>query len=183
MIYLFLAEGFEEVEALTPIDMLRRAGCKVTTVAVGNALSVVGSHGIEVKADALIDDISEDDARGSELIVLPGGMPGTTNIDKSEKAHRLINAAYDNGKRLAAICAAPMILGKMGLLEGKNAVCYTGFEEYLKGATVCTQKAVTDGRITTARGAGAAIEFALELVTVICGKDVSEKIRHGIIAD
>lgn len=180
MIYVLLANGFEEIEALTPIDLLRRAGKSVTTVAIGGERSVRGSHGITVTADALIEDI--DGAEIAELTVLPGGMPGSANIAASEAALELIRATAANGGRLAAICAAPMVLGELGLLRGKRAVCFPGFEKHLKDAVISKEKVVTDGLVTTAKGAGASMSFALELVSLLCGSDVSEKIKNGIFA-
>ena len=180
MIYVLLAEGFEEIEALAPVDLLRRAGLKVVTVAVGDGTVVTGAHGIAVVTDANITDI--EDCNGAELLMLPGGMPGTTNLNGSADVHRLIDSAVNGGKRIAAICAAPMILGQRGLLSGKNATCYPGFEEYLAGAREIGGRVVTDGLITTAKGAGVAVEFAIELISLICGGDVAEKIKNGIFA-
>lgn len=182
MIYVLLADGFEELEALTPVDILRRAGKEVCTVAIGESLCVCGSHSVKVEADRAIGDITDADIESAELLVLPGGMPGSTNIAKSEKAKRMISGVLQHGARVGAICAAPMVLGQMGVLSGKKAVCYPNFEEYLIGATVLDIPVVTDGMITTARGAGAAMQFALELVTLLCGKECAEKIKNGIIA-
>ena len=180
MVYVLLAEGFEEIEALAPVDLLRRAGLTVVTVSVGKENTVTGAHGISVATDAHITDI--EDCSEAELLLLPGGMPGTTNLNASSDVHRLIDSAVAGGKRIAAICAAPMILGGRGILEGKCATCYPGFEDYLKGSTEIGGRVVTDGLITTAKGAGVAVEFALELITLICGAEISEKIKNGIFA-
>lgn len=180
MVYVLLADGFEEIEALAPVDLLRRAGLTVVTVSVEDGSVVTGAHGISVATDAHISDI--EDCSEAELLMLPGGMPGTTNLNASNDVHRLIDSATANGKRIAAICAAPMILGEKGLLDGKNATCYPGFEEHLKGAKEVGGRVVTDGLVTTAKGAGAAVEFALELISLLCGAEISEKIKNGIFA-
>lgn len=182
MIYVLLAEGFEELEALTPVDIFRRAGKEVCTVAIGDSLCVCGSHSVKVEADRAIDGITAADTASAELLIIPGGMPGSTNIAKSEKAKKMISDVLQHGARVGAICAAPMVLGQMGLLCGKKAVCYPGFEKYLVGASVSELPVVTDGMITTARGAGAAMQFAFELVTLLCGIECAEKIKNGIIA-
>ena len=180
MVYVLLADGFEEIEALAPVDLMRRAGLKVVTVSVNDNADVMGAHGISVKADALIGDIS--DCKGVELLMLPGGMPGTKNLDASPCVHRLIDSAVQYGARIAAICAAPMILGKRGMLAGKQAVCYPGFEEYLAGAEISDKRVVSDGNITTGKGAGAAVEFGLELITLLCGVTAANGIKNGIFA-
>ncbi|MGN0630149.1 MAG: DJ-1 family glyoxalase III [Ruminococcus sp.] len=178
MVYVFLADGFEETEAIAPIDMLRRAGKKVVTVGVTGKI-VTGSHGIQVTADITENELS--DISGAEMIVLPGGMPGTLNEEKSAAVQSVISYCSSKNIPVGAICAAPSILGHKGLLEGKKAVCYTGFEKDLKGAVIGTEAVVTDGNITTARGAGAAIEFGLELVRVLCGEAESDRIRASIL--
>lgn len=178
MVYMFLADGFEEIEALCPLDIMRRAGITVTTVGVsGN--TVVGAHGIEVAADISASEFDTDDF---DMIVLPGGMPGTLNLEGSDKCVGAINAAVRNEKYVAAICAAPSILGKMGILDGKNAVCYPGFEDELKGATVLDCGVCVDGRIITAAGMGVALEFGLKLVEVLLGKDAADKIFTSVQA-
>ena len=181
MIYLFLANGFEEVEALCPLDLLRRAGCAVTTVGVGGDM-ILGAHGIAVQAD--IPDTMFRDAK-PEMIILPGGMPGTRHLDESRTVDAALRVAASANAYLAAICAAPMVLGKRGYLEGKTAVCYPGFEEYLLGATLPADGArvVTDGRVVTAAGMGVALEFGLALVSLLKGKEAAEKLRTAIIAD
>ena len=180
MIYVLLADGFEEVEALAPVDLLRRAGLTVITVSVGEGSVITGAHGISVATDAHISDI--EGCEDAELLMLPGGMPGTTNLNASEDVHRLIDSAVMGGKRIAAICAAPMILGEKGLLEGKSTTCYPGFEQHLIGAKEIGGRVVTDGLITTAKGAGVAVEFALELVSLLCGAESAERIKNGIFA-
>lgn len=177
MIYMLLADGFEEIEALTPLDLLRRAGKEILTVSITNERAVTGAHGITVLADLTKDELTH---VCDEMLILPGGMPGTKNLDASPLTDRLIEEVLENGGRLAAICAAPMILGKRGLLNGKRATCYPGFEEELSGATVISTYAVTDGNITTATGAGAAIPFADELVTLLCGESAKEELLRAI---
>lgn len=180
MIYAFLADGFEETEAIAPIDMLRRAKLEVKTVGVGTS-TPTSSHGIKVTADITEADVKLDS--NLQLIVLPGGMPGTLHLEASKTVQNAIKYCADNGIPVGAICAAPSILGKLGLLSGRDAVCFPGFEQYLQGAKVQNKLCVTDGKFTTACGAGAAIEFGLELVKVLCGAEKSEELRHSIVAD
>ena len=182
MIYMFLANGFEEVEALAPLDLLRRAGCAVTTVGVGGSDTVVGAHGIAVGVD--IPDTMFRDSK-PEMIILPGGMPGTRHLDESRTVDAALRSASNTGAYIAAICAAPMVLGKRGYLEGKKAVCFPGFEEYLSGAVLqhTGVKVVTDGKIITAVGMGAAVEFGLALVRVLKGDDAATALQSAILAD
>ncbi len=177
MIYVMLAEGFEEMEAIAPIDLLRRAGCDVQTVAVGESLVVKGAHGIAVTADRLEKDTTTE---GLEAVILPGGMPGTLNLEASDKVQALIGYAFENGLILGAICAAPSILGHRGFLNGKRAVCYPGFEEALEGAAVKNAPVVTDGTIITARGAGVADQFGLALVAALVDEKTANSLREGI---
>lgn len=179
MIYLFLANGFEEVEALCPLDLLRRAGLAVTTVGVGGDV-IVGAHGITVQAD--VPDTLFRDSK-PDMIILPGGMPGTKYLDESRTVDTALRAASANGAYLAAICAAPMVLGKRGYLKGKEATCFPGFEEYLEGATLSKARMVTDGRTVTAAGMGVAMEFGLALVALLQGKDAAERLRSAVLAD
>lgn len=162
MVYVFLANGFEEIEALTPVDCLRRCELEVKTVGVGGRV-VTGSHGIKTVAD--IDDFEVKLDPDLDMIILPGGMPGTLNLEKSEAVQSAIDYCYENNIPIAAICAAPSILGHKGLLKGKKATCYVGFEEQLLGANVLTDvPCVTDGNIITACGMGAALEFSCEII-------------------
>ncbi len=177
MIYVFLANGFEEIEALAPVDFLRRAGVKVVTVGVTGKL-VCGAHNIKVEADILCDDIV---LNGEvEGIILPGGMPGADNLNKSTAVQSAIDYCIENKKIVSAICAAPFILGKKGLLNGKNATCFPGFEGDLDGANVKSTGVVTDGNIITARGAGVAWEFGAAISTLIVGKEKSDSILKVI---
>lgn len=179
MIYMFLADGFEEVEALCPLDVLRRAGLEVTTVGIGKD-TITGSHGIMVQAD--IPDVLYRDS-SPDMIILPGGMPGSTNLDESKTVDAALRAGARKGAFLCAICAAPMVLGKRGYLEGKRAICYPGFEEYLKGAEVNGgDTVVRDGNIITAKGMGVALDFGLELVRALKDDGTAEKIKASVFA-
>ncbi len=177
MIYILLADGFEEIEALLPLDMLRRANLPVKTVGISSKVAA-GSHGIPVICDILPEEAILSEA---ELVVFPGGMPGALNLDSSPFTDKIISAVTNNGGRLAAICAAPLVLGRRGLLKGKTATCYPGFENELTGATVSSLGVVTDGSITTARGMGAALEFAEELLRLTVGEETQKKISDSIM--
>ena len=177
MIYIFLADGFEECEALVPLDILRRAGFAVKTVGVGSK-TVCGSHGIPV-----VCDIFEDEAEEKELaaIILPGGMPGTVNLENNKTVQRFIGFAERENIFICAICAAPSILGHKGLLNGKKATCFPGFEKDLAGAEFRDTPVVRDGSIITARGAGAAFEFGFEILSAITvDTEAAEKLMTGL---
>ncbi len=181
MVYLFLAEGFEEIEALTPVDLLRRAKIDVVTVGIGSEV-VCGAHGIKVEAD-----VSEEEALsmlskdGAEMVILPGGMPGSTNLDMSETVEAFLRYARENDIPYGAICAAPMVLGKRGMLENKKAVCYPGFEKYLMGAQVVDAPAVRDGKVVCGRAMGSAAQFALLIIEILKGEDVACEIKKSIL--
>lgn len=164
----FLATGFEEIEALTPVDILRRAGVDVKLVSITGNEIVTGARGINVKADVLFEDL---DKESVDILVLPGGMPGTTNLMNYEPLMNLVKEHNLAGKRIAAICAAPTIFGKLGLLQDKNATCYPGMEEDLVGANVYIEPVITDGNVTTSRGMGTALDFSLELLRLITGSE------------
>lgn len=166
MVYVFLADGFEEAEALCPIDVMRRAKIDVKSVSVSDNCYVTGSHGITVKSDITVKEATFDSVEG---IVLPGGMPGTLNLENSETVAKFIDYCNKNNLVIGAICAAPSILGKMGLLNGKNATCFNGFEKFLFGANIVSAPAVRDGNIVTSCGAGAAFDFSYKLVEVLLG--------------
>lgn len=176
MVYLFLADGFEEVEALTPLDMLRRAQIPVCTVGIGDEY-IRGAHDIVVKADCAPSDMVLDNM---SAVILPGGMPGTLNLEKSDDVQRAVAYAMANDVTVAAICAAPSILGHAGYLKGRNATCFPGFEADLVGSTALDEAVVWDGNILTARGAGVALEFAFELVSRLASKEKSAEIRGAI---
>lgn len=173
MVYVLLADGFEEVEAIEPIDILKRGGVEVTTVGVTDKV-VTGAHGIPVTADIEIQDIQPEDM---ELLMLPGGA-GHELLDASNEVHALINYAVANNLYISAICAAPSILGKKQILDGKNAVCFPGYEKYLYGAVISDEKAVTDGKIITAKGAGAAAEFGFSMLTVLKNRETTDTIKE-----
>jgi 4-methyl-5(b-hydroxyethyl)-thiazole monophosphate biosynthesis len=178
MVYLFLANGFEEVEALTPLDYLRRCEeIEVRSVAVENRL-VTGSHQITVMADLLIDEV---DLSEIEMIILPGGMPGTLNLEKSEKLQKIIDYCVQEGKYIGAICAAPSILGHRNILQGKKATCYVGFEDQLYGAEYTGAPVEQDGTIITARGAGVANQFAFQLIEALRGKQRADVLKAGVL--
>ena len=177
MIYVFLANGFEEIEALAPVDFLKRAGVETVTVGVSGKFAC-GAHGINVEADILLSDVVLDD--NLQGIILPGGMPGADNLCKCETVQKAIDFCANNGKVISAICAAPFILGKRGLLKGKKATCFPGFEEYLDGAEVLEDGVVTDGNIITAKGAGVAWEFGASVAEKLVGKEKSDEILRGI---
>jgi len=176
MIYVFLADGFGEVEALCPIDLLRRAGADVRLVGVTGRM-VEGAHGIRMETDLSADEMVLD--RSLEMIVLPGGMPGTANLDASAAVNDAIRFAAERGITIGAICAAPMVLGKRGYLSGRTAVCYPGFEKYLTGANISAKSVVADENFITAKGMGVAHLFGLELVGAMFGEDAVEELKQS----
>ena len=176
MVYVFLADGFEIIEAMAPIDMLRRAKVGVTTVGVDKEL-ITSSCGISVKADITSDQFEFNDV---EAIVIPGGGQGVINLEKSEFVQAVIDEAVECGALICAICAGPSILGHKGLLKGKNAICYPGFEEALEGAIISNDHVVTDGDYNTAKGAGVAVEFGLEIVKELVGEAEAEAVKSAI---
>ena len=177
MFYIFLAEGFEEVEALAPLDIMRRAGMDVKTVGIGDNF-ITGSHKITVACDMSTTGIEI--PKDLEGIVLPGGMPGTLNLEKSREVQDFIDYCAENNKFLCAICAAPSILGHKGLLKGKKAICFPGYEEVLEGAEISENYVVRDGNYITAKGMGVATQFGLEIVAAALGSEKSESVRGKI---
>lgn len=176
MVYVFLADGFEIIEALSPVDMLRRA--KVETKLVGVTGEIVTSScGVAVKTDMLIDEFDFYDV---EAVVLPGGMPGTLNLENNQTVQKIIDNASNTNAFICAICAAPSILGHKGLLNAKEATCFPGFENALEGATLSEDFVVTDGKFITARGAGVSVDFGLEIVKQLRGEELSNEIRSQI---
>lgn len=176
MIYIFFATGFEEIEAIATLDILRRAELDVQSVGVGGRV-VEGAHGVVVTCD-----ISDADARfdGLEMVVLPGGMPGTLNLEASTVVQSFIDYVSENGLYLAAICAAPSILGHKGLLDGKSCTCFPGFESQLGDAHHSQERVVRDGKLITGKGPGAAIPFAVELVRALLGDEKADKVRASL---
>lgn len=177
MIYLFLANGFEEIEGLTALDVLRRAGEEIMTVGVGSE-KIVGSHKIPVICDTTVDKIEKTD--DLKAVILPGGMPGTLNLEADKTVQEYIDFANENGALVCAICAAPSILGHKGLLQGKKAVCFPGFEKELVGADVCENGVVRDGNIITAKGMGVSLEFGLEILAVLQGKEKADAVKAAV---
>ena len=175
MVYILLADGFEEIEALEPLDIMRRAEIDVRTVSIADKV-VTGAHGIKVEADILMSDVDEE---SMDMLFLPGGM-GHELLDASNEVHYLINKAHVEGKYIASICAAPSILGKKGMLDGKNATCFPGYDKYLYGAKYSSEKVVVDGKFITAKGAGAAAEFGFKLVEIIKDKATADKLRGAM---
>ncbi len=161
MLYMFLAEGFEETEAIGSLDVIRRGQIDIQTVSIGNEHIVCGNHGIKVEADILKEDI---DFKKMTGIILPGGLPGTTNLQKDDVVQMAINHCKANNLLICAICAAPMVLGEAGVLEGKDAVCYPGFEGHLKGANIKDELCTWDGNVICGKGAGAAMLFGAKIV-------------------
>ena len=178
MIYVFLANGFEETEAIAPIDLLRRAGKQVVTVGVGDNI-ITGSHGISVVTDTIAQEAQLSDEL--EMIVLPGGMPGTLNLELCEPLMDQVHGFNTSKKGLAAICAAPTVFGKAGLLQGKKATCYPGMEGDLLGANVSTDAVCHDGHIITSRGLGTAIPLALEIIKTFQGTEAADKIAKSVV--
>ena len=177
-IFVFLAEGFEEIEALTPVDVLRRAGLVVQTVSIMDEQVVAGAHGVPVLADKMFAEINPEDA---EMILLPGGLPGATNLDAHEGLGQLISDFAKAEKPLAAICAAPLVFGNRGLLQGKKATCYPGFETYLQGAEYTAALVEKDANFITGKGPGAAMEFAFAIVERYCGIDKVNEVKQGMM--
>lgn len=173
-----LADGFEEIEGLTVVDLLRRAQIYVATVAIGEDYLVQGSNGISVQADELFADADFSDV---DVLVLPGGQPGTTHLKEHEGVRAVIKEFAEKEKLIAAICAAPTVLADLGLLEGKRATCYPAVEEELKGAVVTRVPVTVDGNFITSRGLGTAIDFALEIITVLMGKQKALEVAESVV--
>lgn len=176
-VYIFLAEGFEEVEALTVVDILRRAGIDIQTVSVSGGKQLTSSHNVKIEADVLYEEI---EVQKADMLVLPGGMPGTRNLEAHTELCSQLRAFDKEGKNLAAICAAPLVLGANEILQGKKAVCYPGFEKELLGAVVVDSPVAEDTNVITGKGLGAAIEFSLALVARLEDKEKAAQIKEQI---
>ena len=176
MVLVFLANGFEEIEALATVDILRRAELDVTTVGIGGRL-IRGAHGIAVVADV---EESAFSMAGVDAIVLPGGLPGTLNLEKSDVVQSVIDYAVEHDLVIGAICAAPSILGHKGLLEGKRAICFPGYEQELTGASIANEVAVADGNFVTGKGAGSAVAFALKLVELLTTAQDAKRLEASL---
>lgn len=174
----FLADGCEMVEALTPVDLLRRAGVEVVTVSINGKESIISSHKVEIKADQIFEETVAKDA---DLVVLPGGMPGTRYLGDHAGVTNIVRKLYEEGKYIAAICAAPSVFAQLGLLQGKKAISYPSFEEKLTGAQIVRKEVVVDGNIITSRGMGTALSFGLALVEALMGKECASKIQQEVI--
>ena len=178
MVYLFLADGFEEVEAICPYDVLKRAGVDIKSVSINETNIVTGR--IRIVADMTLDEI--DYSIEPEMVILPGGGKGTENLNANEIVKNIVSAAYKRGAFVAAICAAPSILGRLGILNGKEAICYPGFEKYLTGAKISDEKVVQDGNVITAKGMGVSLQFGLKLIEILKGIETANKIKESVMA-
>lgn len=177
MVYVMLGTGFEEIEALAPVDLLRRAGVEVQTVGI-NGKTVYGGHGIGVEADITLDQM---DPAGMEMILLPGGLGGVASIRASSRTLDAVRYAYENDKYVAAICAGPTVLADLGITEGRRATCYPGQKGNMKNALLEENAAVRDGKLITGASAGCAVEFALELICALRGQEASDAVRTQIV--
>ncbi len=176
-VFIFLANGFEEIEGLTVVDLLRRVDIEISMVSITGSLEVTGSHQITVKADVLFEEADFSDAT---MLILPGGMPGTKNLSEHQGLDKLLKASYKEGKTLAAICAAPSVFGTKGLLDGKRVTCYPGYEELLMGAKVVNAAVVVDDNIITSKGMGTSIDFSLAIIKYLKGEEPAAKIAEVI---
>ena len=177
MVYILLGKGFEDIEAIAPCDILRRGGVEVQFAGIGGK-EITGSNGVVVKAECTVEEI---DLRKAEMIVVPGGMGGVESILGCETALSILRAAFDGGLYVAAICAGPMVLSRLGILDGKKATCYPGLEPELDKALPVNAAAVTDGKVITGRGPGAALDFGYALLTALKGQEVSDKVRSDMV--
>ena len=177
-VYEFLATGFEDIEALIPLDIMRRAGVDFKTVSITGDLYVESAHGVTMKADMLIEDADMSDA---DLIMLPGGLPGATNLNAHNGVKKAIIEQNARGKMIGAICAAPMVLGGIGLLQGRHATCYPGFEKYLEGAEYTHELCTVDGNITTGEGPAAALPYAYTLLAALTDRQTADQVAEGMM--
>ncbi len=175
---IFLAPGFEEIEAVTVIDILRRADIIIRMVSITNNRTVTGAHDIEITADTTISNVKN---TINDILILPGGMPGSTNLAENEELASIIKLHYEKGKWLAAICAAPLVYGRMGLLEDEKATCYPSFEPELAGAMISENTVVKSGQFITGKGPGVTMDFALKIIEELKGKATAEQIAHDLI--
>lgn len=180
MVYVMLADGFEEIEALTPVDVLRRVSIEVSTVSISDSKTVTGAHNIPVIADLVIEQA---DLSGADMIILPGGMPGATNLYKNTALEKAIGKRVEQNKWTAAICASPMILGRRGYLKGKEAVCFPGFEKDLQGAVIKNSRVVVSKPFITSKGPGTSLEFAFAIVSVLKDENTAHSLRSSMQAN
>lgn len=176
-VYEMLAEGFEEIEALMPVDVLRRGGIDIQTVSVAAGRSVRSSHGVAIEADLVF---SEADFSLGDMVLLPGGLPGATNLDAHAGVRQVLAEYAAHGKRIGAICAAPLVLGRMGLLRGRRATCYPGFEKYLEGADTTGELFTIDGNVITGRGPAAALDYSIAVLSLLAGGEKAEETASGM---
>ena len=177
-VYIFLADGFEDIEGLTVVDLLRRAEIEIHTVSIKNTKEVQTAHGICLLTDEVFGEVDFSDA---DMLVLPGGMPGTTNLNDHAGVRRVVKDFYEEGKYVAAICAAPTVLANLGILKGKRITCFPTVENQIQGAVITRMPATVDGNIITGRGAGTAIDFALKLIDALSGPDKAREIAEAIL--
>lgn len=177
-VYVFLADGFEDIEGLTVVDLMRRAAIDVKTVSIKDTDEVTTSHDIILKTDMIFKNVDFSDA---DMLVLPGGMPGTKYLGAFQPLTDLLAEFYQKGGKVAAICAAPSVFGQLGFLKGRKATSYPGFEEVLTGAEYSLDTVVVDGNVTTSRGLGTAIDFALSLIAQLTCQDKADEIAKSII--
>ena len=176
-IYTFFADGFEEVEALAPVDILRRGHQEVVTVSINGSIYVESSHGVTVKADMLFEEADFSDA---DMLMLPGGMPGSLNLKNHEGVRQALISQYERGGRIGAICAAPMVLGSLGLLKGRKATCSPGFEVYLEGADYTSELYTIDGNIITGKGPGAALPYSYKILSFFIDEEEVRVLQHNM---
>lgn len=177
-VYIFLADGFEDIEGLTVVDLMRRAGVDIDTVSISDTREVTTSRGVSLLTDRVFKDTDFSDA---DMLVLPGGMPGTAYLGACGPLTTLVREFYDRGGKVAAICAAPSVLAQLGILEGRRATSYPSFMDKLTGATVCEDSVVVDGNLTTSRGMGTAIDFGLSLIAQLLGQEKADEIAASIV--
>jgi 4-methyl-5(b-hydroxyethyl)-thiazole monophosphate biosynthesis len=178
-VILFLAEGFEEVEALTVVDYLRRKNINVDTVSITEDNKVKGAHEIVVLADKIINDIKDID--DYDAVIIPGGLPGATNLRDNDKVIDVVKKVNENGKLISAICAGPIVLERAGVINGKNVTSYPGFEDDLKNGIYIEKNVVRDGNIITARGPALAVDFAIEIIRYLLGEEKAEELKKDIL--
>ncbi|HEY9551929.1 MAG TPA: DJ-1 family glyoxalase III [Prevotella sp.] len=177
-VYEFLANGFEEIEALAPVDILRRGGIEIHTVSITGSPFVESAHGVTVKADLQIEDMAN--FHDADMLLLPGGMPGASNLLAHEGVCRAIREQHEKGKRIGAICAAPMVLGSLGLLNGRKATCYPGFEKYMEGAEYTKELFTVDGNIITGEGPAAVLPYAYKVLSFFVSEGEVHQVEHGM---
>ena len=177
-VYMFLADGSEEIESLIPVDVFRRGGVDVKTVSINGSEYVTASHGVTIKADLKFEDADLSDA---DLLMLPGGLPGATNLNAHEGVRQALLRQYEGGKLVAAICAAPMVLGSLGIVNGKRATCYPGFEKYLDGAEYTRELCTVDGNVVTGEGPAATLPYAYTLLAMLTSEQTAQSVAEGMM--